>query len=67
MIYKFLAGAIACVSIASVPAAAATVLNPGDTVNLSFDGLVEGNVIPGLTATLSLKLDSISGQELNFS
>jgi len=63
---------------AAAPAAAAITINPdgsatvtsdtahGDSFTVDFDGSENGTVIPGLTSSLTLTFDSVSGNSYNF-
>jgi hypothetical protein len=66
----FLAGATLALAVAgmAVPAAAATYLfdSAGDTASVTFNGMVDGTVVPGLTGEVVYTLNTITGGSYNF-
>jgi PEP-CTERM motif len=54
-------------SLVAAPANAVTFTNPGDSASLSFNGLVDGDPLAGLSGTLDLMLESDAGNRKTFS
>lgn len=54
-------------AIVAVPAAAVSFVDAGDSVTIEYNGIVEGDVVTGLTSSLTLTFLGFTGNNANFS
>ena len=64
---KFLGGVLAAAALAASPASAMSFVDAGDSVVINYNGIVDGDVVNGLTSSLTLTFLGFTGNNANFS
>ena len=67
MMKTYIGAACAVLTALASPAAAVTFVNANDSVTINYNGIVEGNVVGGLTSSLTLTFLGFTGNNANFS